>query len=165
MEKINDKRKSNKLSRTKTISAGTIGMAAFLTATFLVSSYIEEGYFHQPQNIAQEVEEDSEILLLDAIEKQITFKEVITPLELKEKIMNTINVYKEEKELSSDVGLALMVLNMRIDNAIEKGYSLDETIEYIHPALIDGYALKGKVIGKTKEEVEASWGLGLALKN
>ena len=54
---------------------------------------------------------------------------------------------------------ALMVLEMRLENVVKENLSLDEVNGIIYPALIDGYAIKGKVIGRTKEDVEEEWGI------
>lgn len=159
MKEIKETHKSYKLSHTKVISAGTIGLAAFFSAAFLGASMMQNDSFTMP-TAPIEVEEDSEILLLNQIENQIINpKEGMEILDLKGEIENTIRTFKETNELSKEMEYALMVLEMRLENAVKENLSLDEVNGIIYPALIDGYAIKGKVIGRTKEDVEEEWGI------
>lgn len=162
MEEISSKHKSYRLSHTKVISEGMIGTAIFLTSAFLGTSLVQEGYINVTKTtpIEKEEEQDSEILLLNQIENQIIKStEGIEVSDLKEEIKNTISIYKETNELSKEMEYALMVLEMRLENVVKENLSLDEVNGIIYPALIDGYAIKGKVIGRTKEDVEEEWGI------
>ena len=159
MKEIKETHKSYKLSHTKVISAGTIGLAAFFSAAFLGTSMMQNDSFTMP-TASIEVEEDSEILLLNQIENQIINpKEGMEILDLKGEIENTLRTFKETNELSKEMEYALMVLEMCLENAVKENLSLDEVNGIIYPALIDGYAIKGKVIGRTKEDVEEEWGI------
>lgn len=167
MEKIKNKYKSYRLSHQNTFSAATFGVIGTLIAANLINPDTLVSALNSPKEIKEEIETDSEILLLNTISDQITYvEEGITLTELRENVLNTISSYQEENEnISKDMNLVFHLIEMRFTNALENNLSLEETRGNIYRALIDGYAIKGQVIGKDKEEVREDWGLTLTFKN
>lgn len=169
MEKIENVHKSDKLNRQKVVTTGTLWLAGiFLVANLIVPSMLAQT---KETKVAVQTEEnlDNEAIFLETLYRKLEMaigKEEITVENLRENIVNAITTYKETNEnISSEMDLVLMLIEMSLDNAIKNSLPLDEAISNVNVHINEGFDLKGVTHGKEIEEIKEGWGLTLTPKN